>query len=54
MEQNTKDNLLAKDKLHSKISMDIRLGKLQEIVKVKEAWHAAVHGVIKSQPQLNG
>ena len=29
-------------------SMDIRLGKLQEIVKVKEAWHAAVHGVPKS------
>ena len=35
-------------------SMDVSLGKLQEIVKVREAWHAAVHGVIKSQPQLNG
>ena len=30
------------------------LSKLQEIVKVREAWHAAVHGVIESQPQLNG
>ena len=35
-------------------SMDMSLGKLQEIVKVRKAWHAAVHGVIKSQPQLNG
>ena len=35
-------------------SMDVSLGKLQEIVKVRKAWHAAVHGVIKSQPQLNG
>ena len=30
-------------------TMDMSLGKLQEIVKVREASHAAVHGVIKSQ-----
>ena len=30
-------------------SMDMNLSKLQEIVKDKEAWHAAIHGVTKSQ-----
>ena len=30
-------------------SMDMSLGKLREIVKVREAWHAAVHGVTKGQ-----
>ena len=30
-------------------SVDMNLGKLQEIVRDREAWHAAVHGVGKSQ-----
>ena len=30
-------------------SMDMSLSKLQEMVKNREAWHAAVHGVTKSQ-----
>ena len=29
-------------------SMDMSLGKLWEIVKDREAWHAAIHEVIKS------
>ena len=33
-------------------SMDMNLGKLQEMVKDREAWRAAVHGVLKSQIQL--
>ena len=31
-------------------SMDMNLGKLQEMVRVREAWSAAVHRVSKSQP----
>ena len=32
--------------------MDMNLNRLQEIVKDREAWHAAVHGVAKSQTRL--
>ena len=34
-------------------SMDVGLSKLQEIVKDREAWRAAVHGVAKGQTQLS-
>ena len=33
-------------------SMDLNLDKLQEIVKDREAWHATVHGIAKSQTRL--
>ena len=34
-------------------SMDMGLSKLQEIVKDREAWRAAIHGVTKSHTQLS-
>ena len=34
-------------------SMDMSLSKLQEMVKDREVWHAAVHGVTNSRTQLS-
>ena len=33
-------------------SMDMNLGKFQEIMRDREVWHATVHGIAKSQKQM--
>ena len=34
-------------------SMDMGLGRLQELVMDREAWHAVIHGIAKSQARLS-
>ena len=34
-------------------AMDMNLGKLRKMVRDREAWRAAVHGVVKSQTRLS-
>ena len=34
-------------------SMDVSLSELRELVMNRETWHAAIHGVTKSQTQLS-
>ena len=34
-------------------SMDMSLSKFQKVVKDREAWHAAVHGITKCQTRIS-
>ena len=34
-------------------SMDLSMSKLPEMVKDREAWHAAIHGIAKSRTRLS-
>ena len=34
-------------------SMEVSLSELRELVMDREAWHAAIHGAVKSQTQLS-
>ena len=34
-------------------SMDLSFGNLRELVMDREAWHAVIHGVVKSKTQLS-
>ena len=34
-------------------SMDVSLSELRELVMDREAWHAVIHGVVKSQTRLS-
>ena len=35
------------------VAMDMGLGRLQELVMDREAWHTVVHGVAKSRTRLS-
>ena len=41
------------DLIFHMLSVDMSFSKLQEMVKDREAWRAAIHGVAKSQTRLS-